>query len=234
MDISFEYKGVTTLKMKRITIFSGHYGSGKTNLAVNYAVMQRKMGYEVSIADLDIVNPYFRTKDSEELFSDSGIELISLPFANTSVDLPSLPSSAYGLFDRKDRQVIIDLGGDDRGALALGRFIPRLLEENNYDFIFTVNFYRPLTRNVDEALQVFNEIEYASRIKFTKIVNNSNLGSQTTVDDIMKTVKMTEELSEKTGVEYAFTSVCEDLAEEISCRLGKENVFSLKLQKKLF
>ncbi len=221
-------------KMKRITIFSGHYGSGKTNLAVSYAQYQRKMGYDVSIADLDIVNPYFRTKDSEKILEENGIELISLPFANTSVDLPSLPSQAYGLFDRKDRQVIIDLGGDDRGALALGRFVPRLREENNFEFVFTVNFYRPLTTTVDEALEVFREIEYASKLKFTKIVNNSNIGGQTTAEDVLKTVKMCEELAEKTGVEYSFTSVDERLYDELSEKLGKEKVFPITLQEKLF
>ena len=220
--------------MKRVTIFSGHYGSGKTNLAVNYAMKLRNNGFQVSIADLDIVNPYFRTKDSEDMFSQKGIELISLPFANTSVDLPSLPSAAYGLFDRKDKQVIIDLGGDDRGALALGRFVPRLLEENDYEMIFTVNFYRPLTTTVEEAYEVFKEIEYAAKLKFTKIVNNSNLGESTTAEDVLKTKALADKLSEITGVQCLFTSVYESIADEVSSMLGKENVFSLKLQEKLF
>ncbi len=220
--------------MKRVTIFSGHYGSGKTNLAVNYAMMLRNNGFQVSIADLDIVNPYFRTKDSEDMFSQKGIELISLPFANTSVDLPSLPSAAYGLFDRRDKQVIIDLGGDDRGALALGRFVPRLLEENDYEMIFTVNFYRPLTTMVEEAYEVFKEIEYAAKLKFTKIVNNSNLGELTTAEDVLKTKALADKLSEITGVQCLFTSANESIADEISLKLGKNNVFSLKLQEKLF
>ena len=220
--------------MKRITIFSGHYGSGKTNLAVNYAFMLEKEGYGVSIADLDIVNPYFRTKDSEKMFAEKGIELISLPFANTSVDLPSLPSAAYGLFQRRDRQVIIDLGGDDRGALALGRFVPRILEENDYDMVFTVNFYRPLTTTAEEALEVFREIEYAAKLKFTKIVNNSNLGDMTTVDDVVKTVVMAERLSEMTGIPVAFTAVNENIYAEVAEKLGKNNVFPLQLQEKLF
>ncbi len=220
--------------MKRVTIFSGHYGSGKTNLAVNYAMMLRDMNHKVSIADLDIVNPYFRTKDSEELFLQKGIELVSLPFANTSVDLPSLPSAAYGLFDRRDRQVIIDLGGDDRGAFALGRFVPRLREENDYEMIFTVNFYRPLTTTVEEAYEVFKEIEYAAKLKFTKIVNNSNIGAETKADDVIKTVKLTEELATFTNTEVMFTSVEESIAEDVSRIVGKDKVFPLKLQKKLF
>lgn len=220
--------------MKRVTIFSGHYGSGKTNLAVNYALMLRQMDYKVSIADLDIVNPYFRTKDSEELFSKNDIELVSLPFANTSVDLPSLPSAAYGLFDRKDRQVIIDLGGDDRGALALGRFVPRLKEDNDYEMIFTVNFYRPLTTTVEEAYEVFKEIEYAAKLKFTKIVNNSNLGDETTADDVIRTVEMTEKLAKLTNTEVMYTAVKESIAEDVSKVIGKDKVFRLKLQEKLF
>ena len=220
--------------MKRVTIFSGHYGSGKTNLAVNYAYYQRRAGYNVSIADLDIVNPYFRTKDSENMLKEKGIEIISLPFANTSVDLPSMPSQAYGLFDRKDRQVIIDLGGDDRGALALGRFVPRLLEENNYEFVFTVNFYRPLTTTVEEAYEVFKEIEYVAKLKFTKIVNNSNLGEHTTAEDVLKTAALADELARKTGVEVAFTSAEHRLCGILSKQLGENKIFPMDLQEKLF
>ncbi|MBE6671731.1 MAG: hypothetical protein E7593_05970 [Ruminococcaceae bacterium] len=220
--------------MKRITIFSGHYGSGKTNVAINYAVDLGKEGRKVSIADLDIVNPYFRTKDSEEMFEKNGIELISLPFANTSVDLPSMPSAAYGLFSRRDRNVIIDLGGDDRGAFALGRFRPMLLEENDYEMVFTVNFYRPLTTTVDEAIEVFNEIEYASKLKFTKIVNNSNLGRETKAEDVARTVALAKELAEKTNTEFWFTSVDESVYDELSGLLPEESLFKLKLQKKIF
>ena len=219
---------------KRITIFSGHYGSGKTNLAVNYAIHQKSLGNEVSIADLDIVNPYFRTKDSENGLKELGIRLIALPFANTSVDLPSMPSEAYGLFEQRQGKVIIDLGGDDRGALALGRFLPRLLEENSFEMVFTVNFYRPLTTNAEEAYEVFREIEYASRLKFTKIVNNSNLGEATTADDVIRTIDETERLCALTGVECAFTSVDERLADKVAEKVGKDRVFPLKLQEKLF
>lgn len=220
--------------MKRVTIFSGHYGSGKTNLAVNYASRLSDMGHKVSIADLDIVNPYFRTKDSEDMFSKKGIELISLPFANTSVDLPSLPSAAYGLFDRRDKKVIIDLGGDDRGALALGRFVPRIVEENDYEMIFTVNFYRPLTTTPEEAFEVFREIEWAAKLKFTAIVNNSNLGAATEPMDIIKTVALAEKLSELTGIGVKYTSAEKSIADKVADSIGNSKVFPLKLQEKLF
>ena len=220
--------------MKRVTIFSGHYGSGKTNVAVNYALQLSDMGNKVSIADLDIVNPYFRTKDSEDMFSKKGIELISLPFANTSVDLPSLPSAAYGLFDRRDKKVIIDLGGDDRGALALGRFVPRIVEENDYEMIFTVNFYRPLTTTPEEAFEVFREIEWAAKLKFTAIVNNSNLGAATSPEDIIKTAALAERLSELTGIGVKYTSVEKSIADRVADSIGNSKVFPLKLQEKLF
>ncbi|MBQ0070501.1 MAG: hypothetical protein KBS81_01370, partial [Spirochaetales bacterium] len=165
--------------MKRIALFCGHYGSGKTNLAVNYALYLRSLGKEVTIADLDIVNPYFRTKDSQKELEEAGIKFLSLPFANSSVDLPALPSSAYALVQDKSRMAVLDIGGDDRGAYALGRFVPSILEENNYDMFYVVNFFRPLTQNAQDALEVMREIEYACGLPFTGIINNSNLGRET-------------------------------------------------------
>ena len=216
--------------MKRVTIFSGHYGSGKTNIAVNYALWLKNKGQSVSIADIDIVNPYFRTRDSAKELEKAGIELVALPFANSNVDLPSLPSEVYGLVQRRDKSVVIDLGGDERGALALGRFTPYIREENSYDMFFVVNFFRPLTTTVDEAIEALNEIENAAGLKFTGIVNNSNIGSETTKEDILKTLERAEELSKKTGLPLVMTTVSEALFDAVSA----PNKFSLKLQEKLF
>ena len=109
---------------KRITLLCGHYGSGKTNVAVNMAYDQKAKYDRVAIADLDIVNPYFRTKDSAEDFKAQGIELIVSEYAGSNVDIPALPQQIYSICDQKDKQVIIDVGGDDRGAYALGRIAP--------------------------------------------------------------------------------------------------------------
>ncbi len=216
--------------MKRITVFSGHYGSGKTNIAINFAVKLKNDGYPVSIADLDIVNPYFRTKDSAAQLENAGIELVSLPFANSNVDLPALPSQMYGLVQRKDKYVVIDLGGDERGALALGRYTPYILKEDDYDMFFVVNFYRPLTTSVEEALDAFYEIEAASGLKFTGIVNNSNLGTETRAQDITNTVEKAKQLCERVGLPLVMTSV----ESSISDGLNLPEQFSLTLQKKLF
>ena len=215
---------------KRVTLFAGHYGSGKTNIAVNYAVAIKKSGLPVKIADLDIVNPYFRTKDSAKLLEELGIELISPQFANSNVDLPALPQQAYSLVQRKDAYAVLDIGGDDRGAYALGRYTPYILEENDYEMVFVANFYRPLTTTVAEAIEVMREIEAAAKIKFTAIVNNSNLGNLTTPQDVERTFEKAEELCKATGLKLLFTSVEQSLAKDIK---GTE-VFPLTLQEKYF
>ena len=198
--------------MKRLTLFCGHYGSGKTNLAVNYALYLRSQGLPVSLADLDIVNPYFRSKDSTDVLEAAGIKVIALPFANSSVDLPSLPSSAYSLVQNRSRYAVLDIGGDDRGAYALGRFVPYILEENDYDMLYVVNFYRPLTTTSEEAFGVLKEIEDACGLAFTGIVNNSNLGAETTIDSIEATCGKVQELCELTGLPLVATTAERSIA----------------------
>ena len=152
------------MKFKRLTLMAGHYGSGKTNIAVNLAMMLKKAGEDVVIADLDIVNPYYRTKDSEEELRAAGIPLISSEYANSNVDVPALPQELYSIVDVKSRHAIVDIGGDDRGALALGRYTPFILEENNYDMLLVINKYRPLTPDTASTLEVMREIEAAGGI----------------------------------------------------------------------
>ena len=212
--------------MKRVNIFCGHYGSGKTNIAINYAVYLKKQGLDVSIADIDIVNPYFRTKDSEDELKKKGIEVVSLPFANTNVDLPALPAEVYSLVQNKSKYAVFDVGGDDRGAYALGRYVPSVLEENNYNMFFVANFYRPLTQTAEEALEVIREIESACAIPFTGIINNSNLGEETTAEDILRTAEEAEKLSRLSGLPLEMTT-CDESIE-------LDNTFKLRLQKKIF
>lgn len=215
--------------MKRVYLFAGHYGSGKTNIAVNYAFKLKNEGKEVKIADLDVVNPYFRTKDSAAELAAAGIELISPAFANSNVDLPALPQEIYSLVQNHSFCAIMDIGGDERGALALGRYRPYILEENNYEMIFVANFFRPLTRTAEEAIEVMREIEAAGGIPFTAIVNNSNLGEETTVEDIRSTAAEAEKLAELTGLPILFTSVKLELVKAFE----GEAVLPLILQKKI-
>ncbi|MBQ3547247.1 MAG: hypothetical protein IJA44_02080 [Clostridia bacterium] len=216
---------------KRITLLCGHYGSGKTNVAVNMAYDQKEAYKKVAIADLDIVNPYFRTKDSAKDFEDMGIELIASEYAGSNVDIPALPQQIYSICDQKDKQAIIDVGGDDRGAYALGRIAPSILAENNYEMLFVINCFRPLTRDAESTIEVMREIEYAAKIKFTAIVNNSNLGEETTREDVLKSLAYAEEISQKTGLPIKCTSVYNKLYDDLKNEIP--NLFSLKLQDKI-
>ena len=211
---------------KRLTIFAGHYGSGKTNLAVNYALHLKTKGYPVKIADLDIVNPYFRTKDSEQELKAADIQLISPAYANSNVDLPALPQELYSLVQRRDFHAVLDVGGDDRGAYALGRYTPYILEENDYWMVYVANFYRPLTKTPEEALEVMGEIEAACGIKFNCIVNNSNLGNDTVAEDVAATYKKALALAEISGLPLWFTSAEQTIA--------TPEQFPLKLQEKYY
>ena len=218
--------------MKRVTLFAGHYGSGKTNIAVNYALWLKEQGKDVIIADMDIVNPYFRTKDSIEVLENNGIELISPEFANSNVDLPALPQEMYRVVQDRSKYAVLDIGGDDRGAYALGRYTPSILDENDYEMVFVANFYRPLTTTPEEALEVMQEVSAAAGIKFTAIVNNSNVGWETTADDILATVNKAEQLSKLSGLPILFTTAEKRVAPLLSENL--ENVLPLELQNKYF
>ncbi len=195
--------------MKRITIFAGHYGSGKTNIAVSYALSLAHAQSEkkVVIADLDIVNPYYRTKDSSEILAKNGIELISSPYANTNVDVPALPGAAYRITDDQRNYAIVDVGGDDRGALALGRYAPKIVGENNFDMLAVINCFRPLTKDAESTLEVIREIEFACKMPFTGIVNNSNLGPLTTPETVISSLDYAEKVSRLTGLPIVMTSV---------------------------
>ena len=218
------------MKHKRLTLFAGHYGSGKTNIAVNYALHLAGEGKKVCIADLDIVNPYFRTKDSAQVLKDAGVHLISPTFANTNVDLPALPAEAYRLVTDKNIYGIMDIGGDDRGAYALGRYVPAMKEEGNYRMVFVANCYRPLTRFPEEALEVMREIENACGLKFTDIVNNSNLASETSPETIHASMDYMEKLSQLSGLPIWLTTA----EKEVAAKLNTENVLPLTLQEKYF
>ena len=220
------------MEHKRLTLFAGHYGSGKTNIAVNYALHLAQEGKKVCIADLDIVNPYFRTKDSAAVLENASVELISPQFANTNVDLPALPAEAYRLVQDKTVYGIMDIGGDDRGAYALGRYTPFIKEENNYRMAFVANPYRPLTRTPEEALEVMREIEAACSLRFTCIVNNANLGTETTAEDVLATDNYMDKLSALSGLPLWLTAAERTVAAQLSGKI--ENLLPMQLQEKYF
>ena len=196
---------------KRITLFMGHYGSGKTFIAVNYAIALAKDKKSVSIYDLDIVNPYFRTVDAESMLNNAGVELVVSPFAETNVDLPAMNAKSYKMVDDLTRFAVADIGGDDRGALALGRFSDKIKKENNYEALLVVNKCRPETNSIDGVLAIKEEIERTSKIPFTGIVNNTNLGLETDEKTILDGLKFIEEVSLTLNLPIKFTAIRKDL-----------------------
>lgn len=203
--------------MARVTLFSGHYGSGKTNLAAEYALHLAASGERVSLADLDIVNPYFRAKDARETLERAGVRFISSAYANSNVDTPALPAESYAIIHDRGSRAVVDVGGDDRGALALGRFAPSLAAEGDYAMYLVANFYRPLTRDTASLDEVRREIEAAcAPLRFTAIINNSNLGAATTAADVAATHRLALDAAESIGIPLAATTVRADLADELS------------------
>lgn len=201
--------------MKKITVITGHYGSGKTNLSVNLAVKAAQEGKEVTVVDLDLVNPYFRTADFREMFSGMGIKLIAPDFACSNLDVPSIQFDIEQLAGN-DGCLIIDVGGDDAGAFALGRFaeaLNRFGEE--LDMLYVINQRRYLTENSGQAAALLHEIEKASRMRHTAVVNNTNLGCETTPEIISQSADFARETAAAAGLPLAFTTCPEELCELI-------------------
>ena len=214
---------------KHITLFAGHYGSGKTNIALNYARWLRRSGAEVCVADLDIVNPYFRTKDSARDLQAEGIGLVVSEYANSNVDFPALPKEIYALVAGRSAKIVMDVGGDDRGALALGRYAPDILAEDDYDMLAVVNASRPLTRTAEDAVGVLREIEAACGIAFTGVVNNTNLGPETTAADVLASRGYADGVAAAMGIPVRFTCAPERIAGELEGKV--RDLFPLTIQK---
>ncbi len=216
--------------LKRLTLLCGHYGSGKTNVAVNLAIHLKKQHENLVVADLDIVNPYFRTKDSLDDFEQHGIELICSEYANTNVDIPALPANMYRLTTDKNLTAVIDVGGDDRGAYALGRLVPEIKAEDNFHMLMVINGYRPLTPDAESTIEVMREIETACGLAFTGLVNNSNIGEETTAQNIRNSITYANEVSKQSGLPIVMTTVKADLYDELKGEI--DNLLPLTLQAK--
>ena len=205
---------ITTLN--RITLVTGHYGCGKTNLSLNLALDFARRGEKCAVVDLDIVNPYFRSSDYDELLEKNGVRLIAPRYARSALDVPSLPAEIYSVFDSIDGRVIIDVGGDDAGATALGRYAAKFAGLE-YTMLYVVNKYRPLTAESGEAAELLSEIETASRLKATAVVNNSHLMGGTTAETILSSVEYAEEAARMLGLPLLFTTAPRAIADKLTC-----------------
>ncbi len=201
------------LNLEKTIIITGHYGSGKTNLALNLALWLKGRGETVTLADLDVVNPYFRTADFKPLARERGIALVASDYANSNLDVPAV-NAALDAKINGGGYLIIDVGGDDDGARALGRYAGRLVH-GGYTMIYVVNKYRPLTRDPKDAAALLGDIETVSRIKATHIANCSSLGAETAAGDILGSLTYAEDVSRLTQRPLLLTAAVKRLESEL-------------------
>ena len=180
---------------KRLNIFCGHFGSGKSEVSINYAIKLANEGKKVTIIDMDNDNPYFRTADAKRVLCEHNIELIASEFANSNLDMPTVPQEVKKVFCDTSKTIIFDVGGDDDGAYILGQFNSYFMQEP-YKMTFVVSTKRPLTSNADELYDMAVRIEYASRLKFSDIANNTNIGAMTTEDTLLSDYNEIKKLSQ--------------------------------------
>ncbi len=215
---------------KRINIFTGHFGSGKTEVAVNYAMKMAQAGYRTAIVDFDIINPYFRTADAKEELEKQNIKVILPMYANTNVDIPAIPPEIYSLFEDKDTKVVLDVGGDDLGAKAVSRFKEEIVSDD-YEMFFVVNTKRIMTDSPEKIAEMIAIIEDGANVKVTKLINNSNLLEETTPEIILEGNRIISEVSEKLGIPIAITAGMEEVVNNIpKSEIDKTEILSMRKQ----
>ncbi len=210
---------------KRIRIITGHYGSGKTEFSVNYAIMLAKASKnKVAFADMDIVNVYFRSREVREKITSQGIRMMDSSI-NSSADLPAIPAEMYAPFADKSYDYVIDLGGNDVGTTVLGRY-KEIMKTEETDFFMVVNVFRPDTMDVKKILTEKEKLERRSGISVTGFINNSNLVRDTKAEDILYGDEILKEVSRITDVPIKYTSyvedVVKDMTEEVKSKLAGE------------
>jgi energy-coupling factor transporter ATP-binding protein EcfA2 len=213
---------------KRLVIVIGHYGSGKTEFAVNYAVKMKEIYENVSIADLDIVNPYFRSREKRKFFEEIGIKLSDSSIRNTAIDLPALPAEMMGVIANPNIKSILDVGGDPVGARVLARYAEQI-KNVEYDMFYVINGNRPDTSTVEGVLKYMKLIETTSRLKITGLVNNTHMLKATTVEDVEFGHELTKKVSWETDIPIRYEAVIKETADKIKNQDIIEKLFPINL-----
>jgi len=198
-------------ELKRINIFAGDFGSGKTEIALNCAAKINETGKKVALVDLDLINPYFRTRLVKKNFEDKGIKVISPQGKLANADIPALSPAIYGVLEGQNYHGVFDVGGGDIGSVVLGRFTD-YLPEGSFNFFLVVNTCRPFTRDAGGIIKVLREIENTCRLKFTAIVSNTNLGPATDAATVLEGYRITSQAARILNLPVAFICALEKLA----------------------
>ena len=217
--------------LEPLTIVCGHYGVGKTNFTLNLALDLAKEGLEVRVVDLDIVNPYFRSSEYTDVLNAAGVEAVTPVMANSSLDTPSLSAAVDGVMEwarGEGRIALVDVGGDDAGATALGRY-SHIVTAAPYSLIYVVNAYRNLTQDAAEALQILREIETASHLKATAIVNNSHLRGETDEEVIEGSVGFADEVCKLAELPLVAQTVPNKLTDRYPANSGGELFYPVEM-----
>lgn len=200
------------MKDKRVSIIIGHYGSGKTAFTLNYAIKCQELGEKVLIGDMDIVNPYYRSRECSDILKEKGIEILGTNIRGDAMDLPALSGDFMKGITDKSYKCIIDLGGNAVGSLAFSTFSKKI-EKEECDVFFVLNANRPETSTLEDLIYYLRSIESVINLKVTGIINNTHLVRETTMEDLKRGDKLAIELSEKTGIPIKYYSYVREIVE---------------------
>ncbi len=211
------------LPKARILVLVGNYGSGKTEISLNLALKLACRGEKVTLVDLDIVNPYFRSSERTELLEKEGVKVYAPSFAMSTVDVPSLPADIQAVFADKSRRVIFDVGGDDTGAAALGQYKP-YFDQDDVEVLFVVNAFRPLSGDADSVCDLMLRVAGRSRLSPTAVINNANVAWETEESDLVRGEELLREVSTRMNLPIGYLCAKQDILDKLPDHLSGERI----------
>lgn len=211
------------LPKARILVLVGNYGSGKTEISLNLALKLARRGEKVTLVDLDIVNPYFRSSERTELLEKEGVKVYAPSFAMSTVDVPSLPADIQAVFADKSRRVIFDVGGDDTGAAALGQYKP-YFDQDDVEVLFVVNAFRPLSGDADSVCDLMLRVAGRSRLSPTAVINNANVAWETEESDLVRGEELLHEVSTRMNLPIGYLCAKQDILDKLPDHLSGERI----------
>lgn len=193
--------------LKRITLFIGAYGSGKSEISLNFAFWLRRQNKKVTLVDLDIINPYYRTVDARAAAEAKGIRVIAPPFAGTNVDVPAVPPDLNSIFDDPTRYAVLDIGGEDMGARIISTLRMRFSQiSSSYALYMVVNPYRPFSETADEVEQMAKSLSAATGLELTGLVHNANLLEEGGASLLSESWPVVREASDRLAIPVVFAA----------------------------